>query len=145
MHLWYYCYMQRPKVGIGVMVLKDGFVLMGKRQGSHGNGEYAYPGGHLEMGESIEDCARREVAEETGLEIKNIEFLRLANVKKYTGKHYVDIALKAEWKSGEPKNLETEKTADWQWYKLDDLPTPLFEFCVSAFDALATGKNYYDS
>ncbi len=81
------------------MVLKDGRVLMGKRKGSHGAGEYAYPGGHLEMGESFEQCARREVNEETGLEINNIKFLRLDNVMKYPGKHYVDIALTADWKT----------------------------------------------
>jgi 8-oxo-dGTP diphosphatase len=36
------------KIGIGVMVFKDGKVLMARRKGSHGQGEYAFPGGHLE-------------------------------------------------------------------------------------------------
>jgi 8-oxo-dGTP diphosphatase len=137
--------MQRPAVGIGVMVMKDGKVLMCKRKGAHGVGEYAYPGGHMEFGESFEECARREVAEETGLEIKNVRFLRLANVIKYTGKHYVDIALQADWDGGEPRLLEPDRAESWEWYSLDDLPEPLFEFCISAFDSLATGKNYYDS
>ena len=44
---------QRPKVGIGVMVFKDGKVLMGKRKSSHGEGEWAWPGGHLEYMESF--------------------------------------------------------------------------------------------
>ena len=35
----------RPKVGLGVMVMKDGKVLLGKRKGSHGAGEYVWPGG----------------------------------------------------------------------------------------------------
>ncbi len=137
--------MQRPAVGIGVMVFKNGLVLMGERKGSHGAGEYAYPGGHLEMDESFEQCAKREVMEETGLQIQNIKFLRLANVKKYAGKHYVDVALTADWQAGEPQVLEPEKTGGWQWYKLDNLPSPLFEFCISAFEALATDRNYYDS
>jgi len=135
---------KRPKVGIGVMILKDGKVLMGKRQGAHGAGEYAYPGGHLEFGESFEDCARREAREETGIEIDNVRFLRLANVQKYSGKHYVDIALAADWKSGEPKVLEPNKVDGWKWYELDKLPDPLFEFCYSAFDSLKTGQSYYD-
>src|SRR5215469_4737907 len=46
-----------PKVGVGVMILKDGKVLIGKRKGAHGAGEWAWPGGHLEYMESFEDCA----------------------------------------------------------------------------------------
>jgi 8-oxo-dGTP diphosphatase len=42
-----------PKVGIGVVVVKEGKILLGKRKGSHGNGEYAGPGGHLEYLESF--------------------------------------------------------------------------------------------
>ena len=61
-----------PKVGVGVMIIKNGKVLFHKRKGSHGDGEYAWPGGHLEYMESFEDCVRREVYEEAGIEIKNI-------------------------------------------------------------------------
>ena len=73
----------RPKVGLGVMVVKDGKVLLGKRKGSHGQGEYAWPGGHMEYMESFEECAKREVKEETGIEIADITFLRLMNLKMY--------------------------------------------------------------
>ena len=61
-----------PRVGIGVMIFKDNKVLFGKRKGSHGEGEYAFPGGHLDYMETIEDCAKRETFEETGIEIENI-------------------------------------------------------------------------
>ncbi len=117
---------------------------MSQRQGSHGAGEYAYPGGHLEFGESFVDCAKREVKEEAGISIRNIRFLRLANVTKYSKKHYVDIALVADWESGEPKVMEPDKAVSWGWYDLDNLPSPLFEFCKTAFDSLKTGQNYYD-
>ncbi len=136
---------QKPKVGVGVTVFKDGKVLLGKRQGSHGEGEYAWPGGKLEYGESFTDCARREVREECGLEITNIRFQRLANVTKYAPKHFVDVALLADWVSGEPRVLEPEKVESWDWYGLDNLPAPLFEFCKLTIDSLKTGQNYYDS
>src|SRR3989344_7046702 len=97
---------QRPKIGIGVMIVKNGKVLLGKRRGSHGAGEYAWPGGHMEYMESFEGCAKREVQEETGMEIDNVRFLRLLNLKKYAPKHYVGIGLIADWKSGEPKVIE---------------------------------------
>lgn len=134
----------RPKVGIGVVVFKNGKVLVGQRKSAHGTGEYAWPGGHLEHLESFEACARREVKEETDLEIQNIRFLRLANVTTYAPKHYVDIALIADWKSGEAKVMEPDKLESWAWFDLGNLPSPLFEFCKSAVDAIKTGKNYYD-
>lgn len=134
-----------PKVGVGVMVLKDGKVLLTKRKGSHGAGEYSFPGGHLEYMESFEDCARRETAEESGLTIKNIKFLYVTNVKKYAPKHYVHIGMVADWAGGEPITMEPEKAERWEWYNLDDLPTPLFEFCKLSFDAYKTSRSYYAS
>jgi 8-oxo-dGTP diphosphatase len=134
-----------PKVGIGVMILKDGKVLLGKRKGSHGEGEYAFPGGHLEYMESFADCAKRETAEECGIEIKNIRFQYLYNMKTYAPKHYVQIGLLADWKSGEPKILEPEFIESWSWYDLNDSPKPLFEACELALQSYKTGKNYIDS
>src|SRR3990172_9629070 len=136
---------QRPKVGVGVMILKDGKVLLGERKGSHGEGEFAFPGGHLEYLESFEDCARREIKEETGIEIQNIKFLFLANVTKYAPKHYAHIGLIADYKSGEPQVLEPEKSENWDWYHLDKLPSPLFYMCELSFQAYKTGKNFLGS
>jgi 8-oxo-dGTP diphosphatase len=133
------------RVGIGVMIFKDGRVLMGKRRGSHGTGEYAWPGGHLEYMESFEQCAKREVREETGMEIENVRFLRLFNLKHYAPKHYVDIGVMADWKSGEPQVLEPQKMESWGWYELDALPTPLFFTIPSYVEALRTGRTCFDS
>ena len=58
-----------PKVGVGVIVVRDGKVLLGKRRGAHGEGSWSFPGGHLEFNELLEICAKREAKEETGLEI----------------------------------------------------------------------------
>ncbi|MFH1192279.1 MAG: NUDIX domain-containing protein [bacterium] len=135
---------QIPKVGIGIFIIKDGKVLLTKRKGSHGEGEYAFPGGHLEYMESFEDCAKRETMEEAGIEIENIRFQLLANVKKYAPKHYVHIALFADWKSGEPKILEPDKCEGWGWYSLDNLPEPMFEMCKLSYDSYKTGRSYYD-
>jgi len=70
------------RVGVGVLV-KDpkekGKLFAGVRKGSHGAGSLALPGGHLEMMESWEECARREVEEETGLEISDINYMHATN------------------------------------------------------------------
>ena len=137
----------KPKVGvgIGVMIFKNGRVLLGKRKGSHGAGEWAPPGGHFEYGESLEESARREVREETGLEIESINFLSLYNQKDYMPKHVINIGLTAKWKSEEAKVLEPEKCEKWQWYDIDNLPQPLFATVKNYVEAIKTGKNYFDS
>ena len=135
----------RPKVGIGVLVFKEGKVLLGKRISSHGTGEYAGTGGHLEYMESIEECAKRETLEEAGIEIENIRFLCLVNVKEYGPKHYVDIGIIADWKSGEPKAMESDKLESWNWHDVDDLPKPLFGMLPKYFEALKGGPKFWDN
>jgi len=136
---------QRPKVGVGVMILKNGKVLLGRRKGSHGEGEFAFPGGHLEYMESFSDCARREVKEECGVEIDNIRFQFLANVTKYKPKHYAHIGLVADWKEGEPKVLEPNKSESWSWYDIEHLPNPIFEMCKLSVDSYKSNHNFYDA
>ena len=122
----------RPLVGLSVLVVKHGKLLLGKRRGSHGDGEYAAPGGHLEHLESFQVCAEREVLEETGIEIGPLRFLRVLNATQYAPKHYVDLAFVAEWCGGEPEVREPDKVDRWDWYAIDDLPSPLFAMLPSA-------------
>ena len=135
----------RPKVGLGVMIMKDGKVLLGKRKNAHGAGLWAFPGGHVEYMESFEECALREVREETGMEIQNVRFLRLMNLKAYAPKHYADIGFVADWKVGEPTVLEPEKCECWGWFDMNDLPRPFFATLPSYVDSYKTGKNFYDA
>lgn len=135
---------ERPRVGLGVLVFKDGQLLLGRRRGSHGAGEYASPGGHLEHLESFADCAAREVREETGVEITNLRFLRVLNTVTYAPKHYVDLAFAADWVRGEPTVNEPEKIESWKWYPLDALPEPLFATLPTALEALRTGRHSWD-
>ncbi len=134
----------RPRVGLGVLVLKQGKLLLGRRSGSHGAGEYASPGGHLEHLESFADCAAREVREETGLEIGPPRFLRVLNTTRYAPKHYVDLAFVAEWVSGEPEVREPQKVESWAWFPLDALPSPLFDTLPTALAALHDGPTCVD-
>lgn len=133
-----------PKVGIGVLVTKDGKLLLGKRKGSHGAGEYASPGGHLEHLESFAEASAREVEEETGLKIGPVRFLRVLNTTRYAPRHYVDIAFVADWVSGVPEVKEPDKVESWDWYDLEALPSPLFGTLPTAIEALRTGQRLWD-
>lgn len=136
---------ERPRVGLGVLVRKGDRILLGRRRGSHGAGQYASPGGHLEHLESFEACCRREVREETGLEIRDVRLLRVMNVTEYAPRHYVDLAFVAEWVSGEPEVREPDKVERWDWYALDALPSPLFATMPSALAALRGELTWLDS
>lgn len=115
------------RVGIAVFVFKDGKFLMAQRHGAHGPGTWSVPGGHLEFGESFEETARREVKEETGLEITNIRFGAVTNDHfKSDQKHYVTIWMLSDWSAGTEEITEPDKCLAQQWHTFADLPSPLF-------------------
>ena len=62
-------YPTRPIVGVGTVVMDSDMVLMIKRGKPPRRGSWSLPGGAQELGETIREAARREVREETGLEI----------------------------------------------------------------------------
>jgi 8-oxo-dGTP diphosphatase len=106
----------RPLVGVAVIIIKDSRVLLGKRKNAHGADSWAFPGGHLEFKESIEDCAVREVLEETGLRIKNIRCGPYTNdIFEAEGRHYITLFVVADYDSGQPTVKEPQKCAEWQW------------------------------
>jgi len=120
-------------VGCGVMILKDGRVLLGKRHedpekaGSelHGEGTWTMPGGKLEWGESFEEGAVREVMEETGMALKDAKVICVNNDKNEHA-HFVTIGLFSENFEGDPKVMEPDEITEWRWFKLNQLPEKIF-------------------
>ena len=116
-----------PKVGVAVIAMNNGDVLVGRRIGSHGSGTWQFPGGHLELYESVEACATREMEEETGLPITNIRRGPYTNdVFRAEGKHYITIFVLAETGHRNVELREPEKCSEWRWCKWGGLPTPRF-------------------
>ncbi|KPI36918.1 Nudix hydrolase 1 [Cyphellophora attinorum] len=111
-----------PKIGVGVFVFntKNEF-LIGKRKGSHGSGTYALPGGHLEFGESFEECAIRETMEETGVRIWKPRFLTATNSVlggPDLGSHYVTVFMVGRLRAEDVASVEVkepEKCEGWEW------------------------------
>lgn len=118
---------KRPYIGVAVIVVRDERVLLGKRKNAHGAGTWQFPGGHLEYGESIEACARRELLEETGLCAVNLRTGPFTNdFFEDEQKHYVTLFVIADHAAGEARVMEPDKCCCWDWFRWSELPTPHF-------------------
>ncbi|WP_368191922.1 NUDIX hydrolase [Aeromonas sp. s8] len=133
-----------PRVGVGVILTNaQGQVLLGKRKGSHAP-YWSIPGGHLELGESFESAAIREVAEETGLEIHGPEVVAVTNnleTLRESGLHYISVTLHAK-ADGEPQLLEPEKCEGWVWCDPRELPEPHFDASRQSIACWLAGRCY---
>ena len=109
------------------MVWKGDQLLLGKRISAHSENSWQFPGGHLEFGETVEACARREAEEEAGIIIGNITPSGYTNdVFIDADKHYVTLFVSADYESGKLTVMEPDKCDQWQWFAWNQLPEPLF-------------------
>lgn len=117
----------RPYIGVGVILWKGDQVLMGKRIGSGDDVCWQFPGGHLEADETVIQCARRELLEETGLEVQQLHHAGYTDrAFMMNDRRYLTLFVSAQWWQGEPKVIEQEKCECWQWFDHRRLPQPLF-------------------
>lgn len=88
-----------PTVGVFIFNQRGELLLLRSHKWP---GAYVVPGGHVELGERLEEAARREVREETGLEIRDLEFINfqefIYDPAFWKRKHFIffDFAAKAE-------------------------------------------------
>jgi mutator protein MutT len=120
----------RPRVGVGVIIVnQDSHILVGKRKGSFAQ-KYSIPGGSINIGETFEVAAIREIKEEINLDIWEPKVIAVTNnleTYKEEGKHYVSIILLVNKYFGELKNMEPEKCEDWIWVDPNKIPQPHFD------------------
>lgn len=116
-----------PRVGVGVIIRREDEVLLVRRKSVHGSGSWSTPGGHLDPGEALEECAAREAVEETGIEVENVRFRAITNdVFDDEEKHYLTVWMEADYRSGEPRLNAAYEMSDVAWFSWDRLPDPLF-------------------
>jgi 8-oxo-dGTP diphosphatase len=111
-------YPTRPWIGVGVVVWKDGEVLLIKRARAPEAGRWSLPGGAQELGETIFATAVREVLEEVGIEVAPVEVITAVD-KIETDEsgavryHYTLIDVAAEWVYGTPNPSEEVEAVMW--------------------------------
>ncbi|PLS81282.1 ADP-ribose pyrophosphatase [Candidatus Saccharibacteria bacterium] len=136
---------QKPGVGLGVIILNDkGHILLGKRLGSHAP-YWSIPGGKLELGETFEEGAIREINEEHGITILQPKVIALTNnLRTYRseGVHFISVILLAKGYSGEPQILEPDKCQDLMWADPHALPMPHFDASGLAIRCFLNGTVY---
>ncbi|MFQ6010534.1 MAG: NUDIX hydrolase, partial [Candidatus Aenigmatarchaeota archaeon] len=99
--------------GVGIMLLRDGKVLLGHRHEDpekadsmlHGEGTWTFPGGKLDFGESFEECARKELEEETGIKPLSLEFFSITNDIREDA-HFITIGFICRDFEGEARVME---------------------------------------
>ncbi len=126
------------QVGVGCLILRGGQVLLMKRANRHGVGTWSTPGGHLDHGESPTECARREVLEEVGLKLDEVDFLAITDDRfPESGRHYITIWMMARITDGEAALVADDEIAALGWFDTGSLPEPLF----TSFAHLVAGES----
>jgi 8-oxo-dGTP diphosphatase len=111
-----------PYVGVGCIVVRDGKLLLVRNQ----RGFWSTPGGHLDFGESPEVCAARETLEETGVTVRNVEFVAITNdVLADVGKHYLTVWMRGDADGDSGQIEDAVEIKELGWFPPDELPNPL--------------------
>jgi ADP-ribose pyrophosphatase YjhB (NUDIX family) len=138
-------YPERPMVAVLAVVLRGDRILIVQRAQQPNAGRWGFPGGGLELGETVAEGAMRELAEETGIVAEAAGVLNVNDAvsRDDDGRvqfHYVLIAVRGLWQSGE--GIAGDDAAAVAWASRDDIlagkyptfPTllPLFDLALAA-------------
>lgn len=142
----------KPGVGFGIMILKERKILLGKRHDDpekassllHGEGTWTMPGGKLHFQEGLKEAATREVLEETGIKVKNLELISVSSDIVHDN-HFVTIGFLSTEFEGEPKVMEPDEIIKWEWFDLNHLPSPLYFPSEKIIKNYLAKKIYQDS
>ena len=125
-------YPERPVVGVGGIIIDKGRTVLIRRGSEPLLGEWSIPGGTLEIGETLEEGVRRELLEETGIEVRVLELIevfdRIYSVneaassqnKKRPRFHYVIVDYLCESVGGEPR--ASSDVTDLVFAREEELP-----------------------
>ena len=122
-------YPERPFLAASVAVFRDGLVLLGARVAAPAPGVFSLPGGVVELGETLEAAALRELHEETGVRARIVGFAGHTEVldlddEKRVRRHFVVATFAARWIEGEGEPSDEAPQVIWaDPNDLGELPT----------------------
>jgi len=121
-------YPDAPRIAVGAIVVKDHKVLLVRRSQPPDKGLWAIPGGRVELGETLQEAAEREIMEETGLIIRARNPVYVIDLINSDAEgnilyHYIIVDLLADYVSGKPNPGDDVDEACWvSSHELDKLP-----------------------
>lgn len=115
---------ERPAVGVVIVVRRGDRVLLAQRSRGLYIGQWGFPGGHIERGETVIEAAMRELAEETGVTADPLGVLTTFDVIERDGQgnvivHYVLLAVLSEWRHGE--GIAADDAAALRWLSVEEI------------------------
>jgi ADP-ribose pyrophosphatase YjhB (NUDIX family) len=118
-------YPDRPWIGIGVVAFRGDDVLLVRRSKPPRQGEWSIPGGAQHLGETAEQAARRELLEETGVEVGALQLAVVVDALNHdeagrTRFHYTIIDFAGRWISGEP--VAADDVTEARWFSPVEIP-----------------------
>jgi 8-oxo-dGTP diphosphatase len=124
----------RPTVGCLAVVRRGDKILLVQRSEPPGIGKWGFPGGLLELGETIRECAVRELREELAIDAEAVsvltafDFIQRDEARTPT-RHFALIAVLCDWRAGEGELLEEASALGWftiaEAGRLDTFPDAL--------------------
>ena len=134
---------KRPIIGVGGVVIHRNRVLLVQRGREPSKGEWSIPGGMLELGEELTEGVRREIREETGLDVEPLEHLATLDrvvrdgTKRFRVRyHYVIVDYVCRLKGG--KLSPASDVMDARWVFVSDLPS----FKLTKMATLVIGRAF---
>jgi 8-oxo-dGTP diphosphatase len=128
-----------PGLGVGLVILRDGKILLYKRMRPPEAGYWNIVGGKVDHMELSAEAARREAIEETALAIGRVEHLTMTEqIIEADRHHWISMLYIAREVEGEPQLTEPDKMSDFGWFSRSELPEPLSAFTKVAVAALSS-------